>query len=262
MLYQSSSYIIPNRIIYSTTTIFPITMAFRLATTTITTINHHSVRPSSITIQSGCHRLNNNKCYRNLSFRSTTFHLLSLSSSSNSVIDMDDDYIQNKTNNHYEQKDKSNDDNNENDHHYDESSSSLSLSSSNVIHNTETQTNLSSSSATTTRDQYQNQQQHQNNDIPLLITEGLFAINKPLNWTSSNIVSYIRKMLEHDTRKRGIIPGKVGTKSKRVIKVGHGGTLDPLATGVLVIGVGNGTKLLSKYVFYSYILLLFVFIII
>ena len=27
-----------------------------------------------------------------------------------------------------------------------------------------------------------------------------------------------------------------------VIKVGHGGTLDPLATGVLVIGVGKGTK--------------------
>ena len=31
------------------------------------------------------------------------------------------------------------------------------------------------------------------------------------------------------------------------VKVGHGGTLDPLATGVLIIGVGKGTKSLSKF---------------
>lgn len=31
------------------------------------------------------------------------------------------------------------------------------------------------------------------------------------------------------------------------MKVGHGGTLDPLATGVLVCGVGSGTKNLQKY---------------
>ena len=31
------------------------------------------------------------------------------------------------------------------------------------------------------------------------------------------------------------------------IKVGHGGTLDPLAEGVLVLGVGVGTKLLDEY---------------
>ena len=36
-------------------------------------------------------------------------------------------------------------------------------------------------------------------------------------------------------------------KNKRTIKVGHGGTLDPLATGVLVVGVGSGTKELQNY---------------
>ena len=38
------------------------------------------------------------------------------------------------------------------------------------------------------------------------------------------------------------------TKSKKnLIKVGHGGTLDPLATGVIVLGIGDGTKLLGSY---------------
>ena len=38
-----------------------------------------------------------------------------------------------------------------------------------------------------------------------------------------------------------------GQVSQGVIKVGHGGTLDPLATVVLVIGIGRGTKELSSY---------------
>lgn len=31
----------------------------------------------------------------------------------------------------------------------------------------------------------------------------------------------------------------------QIVRVGHGGTLDPLATGVLVIGIGKGTKQLQ-----------------
>jgi hypothetical protein len=77
-------------------------------------------------------------------------------------------------------------------------------------------------------------------DVPLLLSEGMFAVNKPVNWTSSNVVSFIRKTLERDARERGANPAKIG--SKRMIKVGHGGTLDPLATGVLVIAVGKATK--------------------
>ncbi len=79
---------------------------------------------------------------------------------------------------------------------------------------------------------------------PLYRAEGLFAVNKPLDWTSSNVVSYIRGILERDARRRGArLPGR----SPR-IKIGHGGTLDPLATGVLVLGVGKGTKQLERYV--------------
>jgi hypothetical protein len=80
--------------------------------------------------------------------------------------------------------------------------------------------------------------------VPLYQSQGLFSVDKPLDWTSSDVVSYIRGILERDARQRGAQPVKVGSRrnKSRVVKVGHGGTLDPLATGVLVIGVGKGTK--------------------
>lgn len=37
------------------------------------------------------------------------------------------------------------------------------------------------------------------------------------------------------------------TGEKVWIKVGHGGTLDPMATGVLVLGIGSGCKALENY---------------
>ena len=92
-----------------------------------------------------------------------------------------------------------------------------------------------------------------NNNIPeseppqRYIQEGLFAVFKPLNWTSQDAVGFIRKMLERDARERGCIDER---KKKRNpwMKVGHGGTLDPLATGVLVMGVGKkGTSQLQQY---------------
>jgi hypothetical protein len=85
---------------------------------------------------------------------------------------------------------------------------------------------------------------------PVLEVEGLFAVDKPLEWTSQDVVAFIRGMYERDARSRGANPGKIGSKKNRgkeVIRCGHGGTLDPLATGVLVIGLGNGTKLLQGY---------------
>eukprot|EP00934_Nitzschia_sp_Nitz4_P009068 Nitzschia sp. Nitz4//scaffold248_size28759//2010//3067//NITZ4_008104-RA/size28759-snap-gene-0.9-mRNA-1//-1//CDS//3329543977//9058//frame0 len=87
------------------------------------------------------------------------------------------------------------------------------------------------------------------NPVPLCRCEGLFSVDKPLNWTSNDVVSYIRGILERDARDRGARPASVKSKrnKKQVIKVGHGGTLDPLASGVLVIGVGKGTKELQKY---------------
>jgi tRNA pseudouridine55 synthase len=58
-------------------------------------------------------------------------------------------------------------------------------------------------------------------------------------WTSAGVVRKIRGMLEGEYRRRHGV--------KRKVKVGHGGTLDPLATGVLVIGVGDGCKELTGY---------------
>ena len=59
-----------------------------------------------------------------------------------------------------------------------------------------------------------------------MATPGLVLIDKPTSWTSNEVVAKVRKA--------------VGTK-----KVGHAGTLDPLATGLLVLGIESGTKLLT-----------------
>lgn len=58
------------------------------------------------------------------------------------------------------------------------------------------------------------------------MTSGFINLNKPLTWTSHDCVARIRRLLQ--------------TK-----KVGHGGTLDPLATGVLPIAVGRATRLIQ-----------------
>lgn len=64
-------------------------------------------------------------------------------------------------------------------------------------------------------------------DYPFV--EGLvIPVDKPLGWTSTDVVRKVRTLM----RKLG----------HRKIKVGHAGTLDPLATGVLLICVGRATK--------------------
>lgn len=62
--------------------------------------------------------------------------------------------------------------------------------------------------------------------------EGYIAVlDKPLRWTSADVVRKIKFTL----RKLGY----------RKIKVGHAGTLDPLATGILVVCIGRATKLVD-----------------
>lgn len=58
--------------------------------------------------------------------------------------------------------------------------------------------------------------------------QGLLLVDKPKGWTSFDVVNYVRKM----------VAASEGKKPKNV-KVGHTGTLDPLATGLLVILVGK-----------------------
>jgi len=85
-------------------------------------------------------------------------------------------------------------------------------------------------------------------DVPLYRSEGIFAVNKPLEWTSNDITSYIRGILERDARSRGAEVRRPRRRAKKgVVRVGHGGTLDPMASGVLVVGVGRGTKELQGF---------------
>jgi tRNA pseudouridine55 synthase len=56
--------------------------------------------------------------------------------------------------------------------------------------------------------------------------DGLVVVDKPAGWTSHDVVARMRRL--------------AGTR-----KVGHAGTLDPMATGVLVLGVGRATRLLG-----------------
>lgn len=72
------------------------------------------------------------------------------------------------------------------------------------------------------------------------VPSGLLAVYKPQNWTSSDVVNKIKFTLQ-----RGGQELAGGRKCK--IKVGHGGTLDPLAEGVLVLGIGDGTKLMGQF---------------
>ncbi len=58
--------------------------------------------------------------------------------------------------------------------------------------------------------------------------------NKPLTWTSFNLVAKVRY----------IVSRKINEKK---IKVGHAGTLDPLATGVMIICTGRATKRIEEF---------------
>jgi tRNA pseudouridine55 synthase len=61
------------------------------------------------------------------------------------------------------------------------------------------------------------------------VPDGLAIVDKPANCTSHDVVARMRRL--------------AGTR-----KVGHAGTLDPMATGVLVVGVGSATRLLHHLV--------------
>ena len=56
------------------------------------------------------------------------------------------------------------------------------------------------------------------------IGDGILNVNKPAGWTSHDVVAKVR----------GLLKGQ---------KVGHAGTLDPAATGVLPVLVGRGTRI-------------------
>lgn len=66
--------------------------------------------------------------------------------------------------------------------------------------------------------------------------DGVLLVDKPAGWTSFDVVAKIRSQIRHEYQAGGIKP------TKRQLKVGHAGTLDPFATGLLVILLGDATK--------------------
>ncbi len=71
------------------------------------------------------------------------------------------------------------------------------------------------------------------NTLHPLEVGSILLINKPAGWTSFDVVNKIRGVIKHH----------LGLKK---IKVGHSGTLDPMATGLLLLGTGKCTRDLAS----------------
>lgn len=64
----------------------------------------------------------------------------------------------------------------------------------------------------------------------------MLLVDKPAGWTSFDVVAKIRSQIRAQYRARGERP------TKRQLRVGHTGTLDPFATGLLIILLGDACK--------------------
>jgi len=63
--------------------------------------------------------------------------------------------------------------------------------------------------------------------------DGILLVDKPAGWTSHDVVAKVRSILKKETSQK--------------IKVGHTGTLDPMATGLLILVVGSYTKKAGEF---------------
>lgn len=71
------------------------------------------------------------------------------------------------------------------------------------------------------------------------LTEGeVLYFDKPLHWTSFDLVNKARTMVKH-------------TLDIKKLKIGHAGTLDPLATGVLIVCTGKATKRIEELQYHT-----------
>lgn len=70
------------------------------------------------------------------------------------------------------------------------------------------------------------------------ISGEILLFDKEENWSSFDVIGYIKPaILDFEEKKRGI---------QQKIKIGHAGTLDPLATGLLVVCTGKKTKQIDQ----------------
>jgi tRNA pseudouridine55 synthase len=68
--------------------------------------------------------------------------------------------------------------------------------------------------------------------------DGILLVDKPSGWTSFDVVNKVRRLIENSG---------LNTTNKKRFPVGHTGTLDPLATGLLVLVLGSHTKKVPEY---------------
>ncbi|KAL9051044.1 MAG: hypothetical protein Q9162_006267 [Coniocarpon cinnabarinum] len=94
-------------------------------------------------------------------------------------------------------------------------------------------------------------------------TEGVFAIKKPVGPSSAQVIRdlsaqfnksrFFKPWIDAERARLNNDPSHVHNKKRwkrrneTRVKMGHGGTLDPSASGVLIVGVGRGTKELAKF---------------
>ena len=71
--------------------------------------------------------------------------------------------------------------------------------------------------------------------------DGILLVDKPAGWTSFDVCAKIRGQIKAEYRSAGEKP------TKRQLRVGHAGTLDPFATGLLVILLGDATKRADEF---------------
>ncbi|KAK3378514.1 pseudouridine synthase [Podospora didyma] len=94
------------------------------------------------------------------------------------------------------------------------------------------------------------------------IVEGVFGINKPIGMSSAQVIRDCQTYFNPSTlfapllqqekdlrdRENQYQQKRRGRNNRTTqVKIGHGGTLDPLATGVLILGIGKGTKSLQNF---------------
>ncbi|KAI6766380.1 hypothetical protein HG530_007450 [Fusarium avenaceum] len=94
------------------------------------------------------------------------------------------------------------------------------------------------------------------------LREGVFAINKPCGQSSAQVIrecqqafnpsQFFKPLIDSEVAKRMNESGQQFARRKLLkkasqVKIGHGGTLDPLATGVLILGIGSATKALPQF---------------
>ncbi|NCU30667.1 tRNA pseudouridine(55) synthase TruB [Candidatus Saccharibacteria bacterium] len=71
--------------------------------------------------------------------------------------------------------------------------------------------------------------------------DNILLIDKPAGWTSFDVVAKIRGRIRFEYKQSGIAP------TKKQLRVGHAGTLDPFATGLLIVLLGDSCKRAGEF---------------